>query len=106
MAVDLVENGGSVPLTQVNKQQYVDLYVEHLLLKSVEKQRKAFCRGFHKVGSWPPIQGSDIIGLYTTQPAVAHHVAVCIRLCGNTFLAWPISSAGEHSLVSAYDWWH
>ncbi len=49
VAVDLVQNGGDVAVSQANKQQYVDLYVEHLLLKSVEKQRKAFCRGFHKV---------------------------------------------------------
>ncbi len=79
MAVDLVENGGSVPLTQANKQQYVDLYVEHLLLKSVEKQRKAFCHGFHKVGSWPPIQGLDCIGVYTIQPAIACQAAVCME---------------------------
>ena len=52
MAVDLVQDGGNLAVTQANKKQYVDLYVEHLLLKSVEKQRKAFCRGFHKVGTW------------------------------------------------------
>ena len=51
VAVDLVEDGGNVAVTQANKQQYVDLYVEHLLLKSVERQRKAFYRGFHKVGT-------------------------------------------------------
>ncbi len=51
VAVDLVQDGGNVAVSQANKQQYVDLYVEHLLLKSVEKQRKAFCRGFHKVGT-------------------------------------------------------
>lgn len=50
VAVDLLEDGASIAVTQANKQQYVDLYVEHLLLSSVEKQRKAFCRGFHKVG--------------------------------------------------------
>ena len=49
VAMDLLENGGSVAVTQANKQQYVDLYVEHLLMKSVSRQRTAFCRGFHKV---------------------------------------------------------
>lgn len=49
VAVDLVKNGGSVALTNENRRKYVELYVEHLLLKSVEQQRKAFYRGFHKV---------------------------------------------------------
>lgn len=49
--MDLLEDGGSIAVTQANKQQYVDLYVEHLLLKSVERQRTAFCRGFHKVST-------------------------------------------------------
>ena len=51
VAVDLVEDGGNKGVLQANKQQYVELYVEHLLLKSVERQRKAFYRGFHKVGT-------------------------------------------------------
>lgn len=57
VAVDLVADGGEVAVTQANKQQYVDLYVEHLLLKSVERQRKAFCRGFHKVGPQLTFEG-------------------------------------------------
>ena len=50
-AVDLVEGGGSRAVTNDNRRQFVDAYVEHLLLKSVEKQRKALCRGFQKVGA-------------------------------------------------------
>ena len=50
-AVDLVEGGGSKAVTNENRAQFVEVYVEHLLLKSVEKQRNAFCRGFHKVGT-------------------------------------------------------
>ena len=50
-AVDLVEGGDSKAVTNENRAQFVEVYVEHLLLKSVEKQRNAFCRGFHKVGS-------------------------------------------------------
>ena len=50
-AVDLVEGGGSRAVTNDNRAQFVEVYAEHLLLKSVEKQRNAFCRGFHKVGA-------------------------------------------------------
>ena len=49
--MDLVEGGGSKAVTNENRAQFVEVYVEHLLLKSVEKQRNAFCRGFHKVGT-------------------------------------------------------
>ncbi len=51
VSVDLVENGGTVAVKSSNRALYVKLYVEHLLLKSVEKQRKAFCAGFHKVAN-------------------------------------------------------
>ena len=51
VSVDLIEDGGALAVSDANREGYVTLYVEHLLLKSVEKQRKAFCAGFHKVGS-------------------------------------------------------
>ena len=49
ITVDLCENGGSVPVSVLNRRAYVDAYVQHLLVKSVRRQARAFCRGFHKV---------------------------------------------------------
>ncbi|CAK1551648.1 unnamed protein product [Leptosia nina] len=43
---DLKENGDSLFVTQENKQEFVELYAEFLLNKSVETQFKAFRRGF------------------------------------------------------------
>ncbi|KAJ8727556.1 hypothetical protein PYW07_001675 [Mythimna separata] len=45
----LKENGENVPVTHENKQEYVELYVDYLLNKSVENQFKAFNQGFQKV---------------------------------------------------------
>ena len=36
-------------MTNSNREQFVSLYVNHLLVKSVERQFQAFSRGFHKV---------------------------------------------------------
>ncbi|CAH0763694.1 unnamed protein product [Diatraea saccharalis] len=45
----LKEDGVNVPVTHENKEEYVDLYVDFLLNKSVENQFKAFNKGFQKV---------------------------------------------------------
>lgn len=45
----LKENGENIPVTHENKGEYVNLYVEFLLNKSVENQFKAFNQGFQKV---------------------------------------------------------
>lgn len=45
----LKENGENITVTHENKQEYVDLYVDFLLNKSVENQFKAFNQGFQKV---------------------------------------------------------
>ncbi|CAK1546181.1 unnamed protein product [Leptosia nina] len=45
----LKENGENIPVTHENKAEYVDLYVDFLLNKSVENQFKAFNQGFQKV---------------------------------------------------------
>lgn len=50
----LKENGENIPVTHENKEEYVELYVEFLLNKSVENQFKAFNQGFQKV------HGSDV----------------------------------------------
>lgn len=45
----LKENGENISVTHENKSEYVDLYVDFLLNKSVENQFKAFNQGFQKV---------------------------------------------------------
>lgn len=45
----LKENGENLPVTHENKREYVELYVDFLLNKSVENQFKAFNQGFQKV---------------------------------------------------------
>ncbi|CAH0729413.1 unnamed protein product, partial [Brenthis ino] len=45
----LKENGENIPVTFENKTEYVDLYVDFLLNKSVENQFNAFNQGFQKV---------------------------------------------------------
>ena len=49
IVVPLISDGGQVEVTNDNRQQYVDAYVQHLLVKSVIRQNKAFCKGFRKV---------------------------------------------------------
>ncbi|XP_028027224.1 probable E3 ubiquitin-protein ligase HERC4 isoform X3 [Bombyx mandarina] len=45
----LKEDGENIPVTRENKAEYVELYVDFLLNKSVENQFKAFNQGFQKV---------------------------------------------------------
>ncbi|XP_067008518.1 probable E3 ubiquitin-protein ligase HERC4 isoform X2 [Anabrus simplex] len=45
----LKPDGGNIPVTQNNKKEFVDLYVDFLLNSSVEKHFSAFSGGFHKV---------------------------------------------------------
>nr|XP_018911277.1 PREDICTED: probable E3 ubiquitin-protein ligase HERC4 isoform X2 [Bemisia tabaci] len=45
----LKPNGENIPVTQENKNEFVDLYVDYVLNKSVEKQYNAFHTMFHKV---------------------------------------------------------
>eukprot|EP01088_Endostelium_zonatum_P006689 TRINITY_DN18842_c0_g1_i2.p1 TRINITY_DN18842_c0_g1~~TRINITY_DN18842_c0_g1_i2.p1 ORF type:complete len:436 (+),score=82.30 TRINITY_DN18842_c0_g1_i2:165-1472(+) len=46
---DLIENGGEVPVTQANKDVYVDLYCEFLLEKYPKRVFNEFAKGFRKV---------------------------------------------------------
>ncbi|XP_011049375.1 PREDICTED: probable E3 ubiquitin-protein ligase HERC4 isoform X2 [Acromyrmex echinatior] len=46
---ELIPGGDKIPVTLKNKQQYVDLYVDYILNKSIETQFKAFHKGFHNV---------------------------------------------------------
>ena len=47
--VDLVLNGRNLPVTNQNKQEFVDAYVDWFLNRSVEKQFTPFYTGFYKV---------------------------------------------------------
>ncbi|CAL7935973.1 unnamed protein product [Xylocopa violacea] len=46
---ELIPGGSKVPVTLKNKKQFVDLYVDYTLNKSVEAHFKEFYKGFHKV---------------------------------------------------------
>lgn len=46
---ELKVNGGQVPVTQATKREFVDLYADFLLNRSIEKQFRAFRKGFQMV---------------------------------------------------------
>ncbi|KAG8271643.1 Ubiquitin-protein ligase E3A [Homalodisca vitripennis] len=52
---DLKLNGDSIFVTQDNKKEFVDLYADFLLNTSVERQFKAFRRGFQMVTDESPL---------------------------------------------------
>lgn len=56
MMYDLKENGDKIPVTNENRQEFVNLYSDYILNKSVEKQFKAFRRGFHMVTNESPLK--------------------------------------------------
>ncbi|KAE9321277.1 Ubiquitin-protein ligase [Phytophthora rubi] len=47
--VELKPGGSSIPVTKANRAEYVSLYVDYVLNKSVSRQYAAFHRGFHQV---------------------------------------------------------
>lgn len=47
--VELKPNGARIELTNENRREYVDLYIDFLLNRAVYKQFKAFYTGFHSV---------------------------------------------------------
>jgi E3 ubiquitin-protein ligase HUWE1 len=47
--IELKENGASIPVTDDNKAEYVDLVVEHKLHRQIERQTDAFCQGFYEL---------------------------------------------------------
>ncbi|XP_066435273.1 ubiquitin-protein ligase E3A isoform X2 [Eleutherodactylus coqui] len=53
---DLKENGDKIPITNDNRKEFVSLYTDYILNKSVEKQFKAFRRGFHMVTNESPLK--------------------------------------------------
>ncbi|XP_076252231.1 ubiquitin protein ligase E3A isoform X2 [Rhynchophorus ferrugineus] len=53
---DLLDKGDKIPVTQENKYEFVDLYADFLLNKSVEKQFRAFYKGFQMVVDESPLE--------------------------------------------------
>ncbi|XP_041647058.1 ubiquitin-protein ligase E3A isoform X2 [Cheilinus undulatus] len=53
---DLKEQGEQIPVTKENRQEFVDLYAEYMLNKSVETQFKAFKKGFLMVTNESPLK--------------------------------------------------
>ncbi|XP_068124272.1 ubiquitin-protein ligase E3A isoform X2 [Hyperolius riggenbachi] len=53
---DLKENGDTIPITNENRKEFISLYADYTLNKSVEKQFKAFRRGFHMVTNESPLK--------------------------------------------------
>uniref|UniRef100_A0A3B5KHT6 Ubiquitin-protein ligase E3A n=1 Tax=Takifugu rubripes TaxID=31033 RepID=A0A3B5KHT6_TAKRU len=53
---DLRENGDKIPVTNENRKEFVAQYADYMVNKSVEKQFKAFRRGFHMVTNESPLK--------------------------------------------------
>lgn len=53
---ELKEGGADITVTQDNKQEFVDLYADFILNKSIERQFRAFKRGFTMVTSESPLK--------------------------------------------------
>ncbi|XP_077977108.1 ubiquitin-protein ligase E3A-like isoform X2 [Glandiceps talaboti] len=49
VTVDLIPNGSQIPVTNQNREEFVRLYVRHLLEDSIATQFEAFARGFRLV---------------------------------------------------------
>lgn len=67
--VDLLPGGGNVPVTSANVRQYCELYAQHLLVHSIQKQFAAFQRGFLRLCSGAALQLFRC-GAYTLKPQI------------------------------------
>ncbi|EED24438.1 ubiquitin-protein ligase (Tom1), putative [Talaromyces stipitatus ATCC 10500] len=59
--IDLIPNGRNIPVTQENKEEYVQRVVEYKLVGSVKEQLENFLKGFHDI-----IQ-PDLISIFNEQ---------------------------------------
>jgi len=57
--VELKEGGADIPVTEENRQEYIELYVDYYMNKSIRKQYKTLHDGFHVVA------GSKVRELFT-----------------------------------------
>ncbi|XP_036971308.1 ubiquitin-protein ligase E3A [Acanthopagrus latus] len=53
---DLKEDGEEIPVTKESRQEFVDLYTDYILNTSVERQFKAFKKGFQMVTKESPLK--------------------------------------------------
>ena len=54
--VELKPGGASIMVTQSNKQEFVELYIDYVFNKSCEKQFQAFSAGFRRVINSRPLE--------------------------------------------------
>ncbi|XP_026059410.1 probable E3 ubiquitin-protein ligase HERC3 [Carassius auratus] len=67
----LIPNGDQIEVTKVNRQKYVDLYVNFVFNKSVKKQFKHFSRGFYKgcpLDAWSMFHPEELQQLFQGSP--------------------------------------
>ncbi|XP_061194603.1 probable E3 ubiquitin-protein ligase HECTD2 isoform X2 [Saccostrea echinata] len=83
--IDLKPNGSNIPVTTENRKEYVHLYVDWILNKSVYHQFQAFYHGFHSVCA------SNALIMLRPQE-------VEMLVCGN-----PILDMNELRKVTTYD---
>ncbi|XP_062616198.1 probable E3 ubiquitin-protein ligase HECTD2 isoform X2 [Saccostrea cucullata] len=83
--IDLKPNGSNIPVTTENRKEYVQLYVDWILNKSVYHQFQAFYHGFHSVCA------SNALIMLRPQE-------VEMLVCGN-----PILDMNELRKVTTYD---
>lgn len=53
---DLKEGGADIPVSQHNKKEFVDLYADYILNKSIDSQFRAFKKGFLMVTNESPLK--------------------------------------------------
>uniref|UniRef100_A0A8C6TE17 Ubiquitin-protein ligase E3A n=1 Tax=Neogobius melanostomus TaxID=47308 RepID=A0A8C6TE17_9GOBI len=53
---DLKEKGDEIPVTKANREEFVELYADYILNKSVENQFRAFKKGFLMVTNESPLK--------------------------------------------------
>ncbi|CAF0994212.1 unnamed protein product, partial [Didymodactylos carnosus] len=54
--IELKPNGANIMVNQSNKQEFVDLYIDYIFNKSVDKQFRAFNDGFRRVFPSQPLE--------------------------------------------------
>ncbi|KAL7543885.1 hypothetical protein ACHAXR_013277 [Thalassiosira sp. AJA248-18] len=59
--INLIPDGRNIPVTEENKERYVDLVCQHRITTSIEKQIKAFLEGFHEMVD------RDLISIFTAK---------------------------------------
>lgn len=73
---ELCPNGKNIFVTKNNRKEYVELYADYVLNKSVEKQFKAFNEGFYKV-----VTDGGIVKIFLPDELMA-------MVCGNESYDW------------------